>query len=41
MAGGLNTDLKPAFGLNTEKHASNNIKGLLTAVLKTLLKKDF
>ena len=32
MATGLNTGLKPTFGLNTAKHGSKNIEGFLTAV---------
>ena len=41
MATGLNTGLKPIFGIKTAKHGSENIKGFLTAVVKTLLKEAF
>ena len=37
MATGLNTGLKPTFGLKTAKHGSDNLEGFLTAVEKTLL----
>ena len=36
MATGLNTGLKPKFGIKTEKHGSDNLKGFLTLVGKTL-----
>ena len=32
MATGLNTGLKPTFGIKTAKHGSENIEGFLTAV---------
>ena len=35
----LDTDLKPTFGIKTEKHGSDNLEGFLTALEKTLLKK--
>ena len=35
MDTGLNTGLKPTFGVKTEKHGSDNLKGFLTAVKKT------
>ena len=38
MATGLNTGLNPTFGIKTEKHGSDNLKGFLTAVGKPLLK---
>ena len=38
MATGLNTSLKPTFGVKTAKHGSENLEYLLTAVGKTLLK---
>ena len=41
MATGLNTGLKPAFGVNTEKHRSDNLEGFLTSVGKTLLREAF
>ena len=41
MATGLNTGLKPTFGVKTAKHGSDNLKGFLTAVGKTLLKEVF
>ena len=41
MATGLNTSLKPTFGVKTEKHGSDNLKVFLTAVGKTLLKEAF
>ena len=34
MATGLNTGLKPKFGIKTTKHGSDNIEGFLTAVEK-------
>ena len=34
MATGLNTGLKPTFGVKTEKHGSDNLKCFLTAVGK-------
>ena len=37
----LSIGLKPTFGINTSKHGSDNIEGLLKAVGKTLLKEDF
>ena len=33
-ATGLNTSLKPTFGLKTAKHGSDNLEGFLTAVEK-------
>ena len=41
MATGLNTGLKPTFGVKTEKNGSDNLEGFLTAVGKTLLKEAF
>ena len=41
MATGLNTVLKPDFGVKTAKHGSDNLEGFLTAVEKTLLKEAF
>ena len=41
MATGLNTSLKPRFGVKRAKHGSNNLEGFLTAVEKTLLKEAF
>ena len=41
MATGLNTGLKPTFGVNTAKHGSDNLEGFLTAVGKNLLKEAF
>ena len=41
MATGLNTGLKPTFGVKTEKHGSDKLEGFLTAVGKTLLKEAF
>ena len=41
MASGLNTGLKPTFGLKTKKHGSNNIEVFLTEVKKILLKETF
>ena len=35
MANGLNTSLKPKFGIKTVKHGSDNLEGLLTAVEKS------
>ena len=35
MATGLNTGLKPTFGVKIAKHGSDNLKGFLTAVKKT------
>ena len=40
-ATGLNTGLKPTFGLKTAKHRSDNLEGFLTVVEGTLLKKAF
>ena len=37
----LYTVLKPTFGVNIAKHGSDNLKGFLTAVEKTLLKEAF
>ena len=37
----LNIGLKPTFGVETAKHISDNLEGLLTAVGKTLLKEAF
>ena len=34
MATGLNTGLKPTFGIKTTKHVSENLEGFLTAVKK-------
>ena len=41
MATGLNTGLKPTFGIKTVNHGSDNLEGLLTALGKTLLKEAF
>ena len=41
MATGLNTGLKPKFGVKTAKHGSDNLEGFFTAVEKTLLKEAF
>ena len=38
---GLNTGLKPAFGLKTQNHVSDSIEGLLTAVEINLIKEAF
>ena len=34
MATGMNTSLKPTFGIKTEKYVSENLEGFLTAVEK-------
>ena len=34
MATGLKTGLKPTFGVNIEKHGSDNLEGFLTAAGK-------
>ena len=41
MISGINTSLKPTFGINTAKHESDNLEGFVTAVGKTLLKESF
>ena len=41
MATGLNTGLKHIFGVKAAKHGSDNLKGFLIAVGKTLLKEAF
>ena len=41
MATGLNTVLKPTFGIKNAKHQSYNLEGFLTAVGKTLPKEAF
>ena len=41
MATGLNTGLKPTFGVKTAKHGSDNLEGFLISVGKTLLKETF
>ena len=41
MTTGLNTGLKPTFGVKTAKHGSDNLEGFLIAVGKTLLKEAF
>ena len=41
MATGLNTGLKPTFGVKTAKHGSDKLEGFLTAVGKTLLEESF
>ena len=41
MATALHKDLKPMFGLKTEKHGPDNLEGFLTAVIKTLIKENF
>ena len=41
MATGLNTGLKPTFGVNTAKQGTDKIEGFLTAVGKNLLKEAF
>ena len=41
MATSLSTGLKPIFGLKTAKRGSENLKGFLKAVGKTLLKEAF
>ena len=41
MDTGLNTGLKPIFGIKTANHGSENLEGFLTAVRKNLLKKAF
>ena len=41
MATGLNTSLKPTFGVKTPKHGYDSLKGFLTGVEKTLLKEAF
>ena len=41
MATGLNTGLKPTFGIKTTKHGSDNLEAFLTAMEKTLLKEAF
>ena len=41
MATGLNTGLKPTFGVNAAKHGSDNLEGFLTPVGKNLLKEAF
>ena len=41
MATGLNTDLKPKFGVKTVKHGFDTLEGFRTAVKKYLLKEAF
>ena len=41
MTTGLNTGLKPTFGVKTAKHRSDTLEGFLTAVEKTLIKESF
>ena len=41
MVTGLNTGLKPTFGVKTAKHGYDNLGGFLTAVGETLLKEAF
>ena len=41
MTTGINTRWKPTFGVKTAKHGSDNLKGFLTAVEKTLIKESF
>ena len=41
MTTGLNTGLKPTFGIKTAKHGSDNLEGFLTALEKILLKEAF
>ena len=41
MNTGLNTGLKPTFGIKTAKNISDNVEGFLTAVEKNLLRKAF
>ena len=41
MATGLNTGLKPTFGIKTVKHGSDNLEDFLTATERTLLKEAF
>ena len=41
MATGLNTGLKPKFGIKTAKHVLDNLEGFLTVVGKNLLKEAF
>ena len=41
MATGLNTGIKPTFGVKIAKHRSDNLEGFLTAVGKTLLREAF
>ena len=41
MATGMNTSLKPTFGIKTEKHGSDNLEVFLTAVGKILFKEAF
>ena len=38
---GLNTGLKPTFGIKTAKYGSDKIEGFLTSVKKNLLKEAF
>ena len=38
---GLNTGLKPKFGVKTARNESDNIEGFVTAEEKTLLKEAF
>ena len=40
-ATGLNTGLKPTFGIKNAKHGSDNLEGFLTAAEKTLPKEAF
>ena len=41
MVTGLNTSLKPKFGIKDAKHGSENLEGFLTAVEKILLEEAF
>ena len=41
VATGLNTGLKPTFGVKTSKHGFDNLKGFLTAMKKNLLREAF
>ena len=41
MSTGLNTGLKPKFGIKTAKHGSDNLEGFLTTMVKTLRKEAF
>ena len=41
MATGLNTGLKPTFGIKTAKHGYDNLEVFLKAVGKTFLKEAF
>ena len=41
MATGLNTGLKPTFGIKNAKHGSENLEGFLTVTGKKILEETF